>query len=622
MSWNSYDGTNNWKTPGGDYLATPADTRTITPTNGWQYFYPTSLVQSWMNGSAPNYGVMLKESTETTNNVLQFDSYLNSQSNNWPTLTVQWQQWLGSQPFYTMVGGGLASINAANGNLVATETFGGITATYNSESNASFALANRWSLNVGSDVGLTFFSDGSADFNSPDGLQIPFTKSPSTNTFTGPPWLPAILTETLSGTYQLTLNQSQQVYNFSTGGVLTTSVDRNGNTTTYNYSGTELQSIVDPVGRVTTFGYSTSGYIDKIVDPANRSWTFVTNSSGNLAQVTDPMGYVTKFLYNSLGDLAQITDPDGHISQIGYTLGYNQAMDATSTTAITNTSKMSGLTTQYQYYGGFSWGASYVIDPENNQSSYTFEPPPSAMQAPRMMEDSSYEDANDNIFSETHNLSSAVTSMTDALSNSSTITYGSQGLASSVQGPKLSSTDVAPGSYTAYLLPNTVTVKGYQYLPSSTTDPQQNCTGYFYDANGNVTQVEVGQPAGVNSQGVPVCHSQAENSTPYPGYSVTTNTYEGDPGVVSCGGLPGQICSTTDPNGNTTTYSYDQYGNQIKTTPPSPLGSTTAIYDPIGRVTQTIDGQGNQTNYTYNADDQTIEITYGGERGSRLKSGL
>jgi hypothetical protein len=58
-TWNKYDGVHNWTTAGGDFPTTTYDTMNLTgATSGYKHFHPTSLVQSWVSGSASNYGAL------------------------------------------------------------------------------------------------------------------------------------------------------------------------------------------------------------------------------------------------------------------------------------------------------------------------------------------------------------------------------------------------------------------------------------------------------------------------------------------------------------------------------------------------------------------------------------
>lgn len=80
---NTSDGTNAWTTPGGDFSSSPSVTSTITPSTGWDHWYPTQLVQGWINGSISDHGLLLKEPTENIGNVLYFDDKEYSNSSDW-----------------------------------------------------------------------------------------------------------------------------------------------------------------------------------------------------------------------------------------------------------------------------------------------------------------------------------------------------------------------------------------------------------------------------------------------------------------------------------------------------------------------------------------------------------
>jgi hypothetical protein len=72
-TWNTYDGTNAWTTSGGDFSSTAAATANgIAASGQWYTWSPTALVQGWVNGSIANDGLILKEPTESTTNLLSF----------------------------------------------------------------------------------------------------------------------------------------------------------------------------------------------------------------------------------------------------------------------------------------------------------------------------------------------------------------------------------------------------------------------------------------------------------------------------------------------------------------------------------------------------------------------
>lgn len=166
-----------------------------------------------------------------------------------------------------------------------------------------------------------------------------------------------------------------------------------------------------------------------------------------------------------------------------------------------------------------------------------------------------------------------------------------------------------------------------------------------YDANNNLTSIQApdlaggsagsgrtvkfGYPAatGTFADFKPTSSTDAQgNQTTY-GYSTAgnlstlttpgaaggtlSNKYQGKTGV-SCGVKPGQLCSSTDGLGHVTSYTYDTAGNLTKVTPPAPLGATVVVPDPVGRAASVTDGNGQKTSYSYDADDRIGEIRYAG----------
>ncbi|UCH89237.1 MAG: DUF2341 domain-containing protein [Thermoplasmata archaeon] len=57
-TWNTYDGTNNWATAGGDYVATAEDSDTFTIPFGWRSWSVTEMVNGWVSGKYQNNGMI------------------------------------------------------------------------------------------------------------------------------------------------------------------------------------------------------------------------------------------------------------------------------------------------------------------------------------------------------------------------------------------------------------------------------------------------------------------------------------------------------------------------------------------------------------------------------------
>ena len=60
-SWNTYDGSNGWASPGGDYVATPSSVILAPLGNGPKTLDVLSLVQAWVSGTVPNHGLLIRQ---------------------------------------------------------------------------------------------------------------------------------------------------------------------------------------------------------------------------------------------------------------------------------------------------------------------------------------------------------------------------------------------------------------------------------------------------------------------------------------------------------------------------------------------------------------------------------
>ena len=67
-TWNTYDGTNSWTTPGGDFNAAlssnPVDITGLVATDYYTFQLDTSLVQNWVEDVTLNSGILIKNITE------------------------------------------------------------------------------------------------------------------------------------------------------------------------------------------------------------------------------------------------------------------------------------------------------------------------------------------------------------------------------------------------------------------------------------------------------------------------------------------------------------------------------------------------------------------------------
>jgi YD repeat-containing protein len=558
-NWNTYDGTNTWTSPGGDFDSSMdySDT-TVSPTVGWYYWYPVNLVQSWVDGSLPNDGLMIKEPTEVTGQCEEFDSGPYSQTNA-PKLTVQYGPLIGSQDYYTTVDHQIndvssLSVNVANGNLeldASDLTMDGIdlpidvTRTYNSLAVSSRDLGPNWVFDSAGDVGLTFYSDGTIDYGGPTGLQEAFSRNPD-GTYNSPPGIDATLSY-LSGSYYLTDNDTGISSLFNSTGHLTSERDTTGNSLTflYNASG-QCTTITDTQGHQTTFTYA-SGKITQMTDAAGRTYGYAYDASGRLATYTDPAQEATQYGYDSSNRLTQVTDPLGHITKIAY----DSSSRVASLTYVTDPTSSAGYTTSFTYGSA----STTVTDPNNHATKYVY------------------------------NGRGLVTSTTDPEGNTTSTIWSSDNQVTTTTAPSgatVTQTYNSNNVPTQVTLPTKATIKvqygnaSLPYNPTGLTSPQGKTTTVAYN-NSTRTVASVTDP--LSNKGAATYNSNGTTAT------------------------------STDPSSNQTSYSYTD-GLLTGIAPPSPLGAIAITYNSYNLPATETDGEGNETAYTYDIMGRVTGIAY------------
>lgn len=380
-------------------------------------------------------------------------------------------------------------------------------------------------------------------------------------------------------------------------GLLTSTTDPNGRTTTYGYTNGNLTSVVLPLGEKTTMTYDGSGRMITRVDPrgnvtgadpAQYTTTFGYDNADHLRTTTDPLNHTTTSVYDAAGNLQSIQDANNHTTAYGY----DNANHLTSMTTPDLTQTIYGYdpdgnlvsrkdgnnhTTRFAYDS-----ANRVISttlPGNQQWSYSY-------------------DANGNRV-RTIDANNATTSYTYDALNRLTRTGYSDGT------PTVTYSYDDNGNPTNIQNTTANEVFRYDALNRLTAAGQGGSYSFFYtyDAAGNVTQ------------------------RTYPGNAVTNYTYDADERMKTVAGPPG-----------TTTYAYDAAGNLATATLPATNGYVeTRSYDRAGRLTEvktqkgtsvladvttTLDGVGNPlsvvrtgataltANYTYDSRDRLTEVCF------------
>src|SRR5215471_10116887 len=179
---------------------------------------------------------------------------------------------------------------------------------------AGYGWTHSFNVFLFSQVGSMFRYDG-------DGRVTRYANGPG-GSFTAAPGYFETLVKNPDGSFTLT-KKDKTVYTFqaipgtpflvaSPVLMLTAIVDRNGNTTTLNYSGGKLSTATDTYGRTLTFTYNAQNHLSSVKDPDGRITQFQYDSTGHLLTgTTDPNGNTIQYTYNTLYQVTTKVDKAG-----------------------------------------------------------------------------------------------------------------------------------------------------------------------------------------------------------------------------------------------------------------------------------------------------------------------
>ncbi|HEX8095792.1 RHS repeat domain-containing protein [Jatrophihabitans sp.] len=500
------------------------------------------------------------------------------------------------------------SVDVGSGNALFTDrliTLPGVTADvpinlyYNSSVNGSSipsavtgSLGSGWSI-TGFDQRLVANSDGTITYYGPGGLTGVFTPN-GTGGFAAPVQFRADLVTVTGGGWKMTAHGTGEVLNFTAAGRLSTDKDRNGNTTTFNYSSGVPVSVVTSRGPnpARTLSITTNGgritALTQTDGSASRTITFTHDiSAGQFLSVTDLDAGVTGFtdpVTGSANPLTRITNPDGASTTLSFSSGKVSRVDQTNAAgAGTSTTRLSYPSTTQ----------TLVADPTTDQSLSVASVPHTTYNLTTSGSQlvSSTTDPNGHTRSKSYTTLQDIASATPAAGGGTTFSYGAN------SGESLTSVASPAGATGSAAYANTGAAK---YLPSSTTDDSGNSLTYTYDGQGN-QQTSAQGPSG-------------------PPAKVTYNT----------DGTPATSQSPGAATGVQTSYGYDSLHDLSTITAPTgtSLGQRTYAWDGYGRLRTATDGRGNLSTYTYDDADlitrihssnaNTADVTYGYDSENRL----
>ncbi|MDA2925438.1 hypothetical protein MYX65_12470, partial [Acidobacteria bacterium AH-259-L09] len=430
--------------------------------------------------------------------------------------------------------------------------------------------------------------DGSLSVVTGEGALILFTPqepSPPFVNFSPPAGDFSTLIRNPDGSFTRTLKDGRKIH-FDSGGLETSRVDRNRNTTSYGYDAQgRLISITDPAGLITTLTY-TGSLLSSVSDPAARVTSFLHDGKGNLTQVTFPDGATRSFEYDERHLMIREANEGGLTAQRQYdslgrfttgTRADGSSASATNIQAVGFIDSASGV--------GSKTNPAPVIRPEDAVNTLT--------------------DGKGNTTSFETDRFGATTRQVDALRQITLIERDENGNPTRINRPSgavlrmtydmrgnlLSSTDsLAATTFTYDPTFNQVT---------SITDPKGNTTTIKYDLSGNPIEIidalSNRTQMTYDTRGLFTSLTAAVGT---PEQNTTTFTYDAQ----------GNLITTTDPLLNTTTLEYDLAGNVIRSAD-AKNHVTEFTYDPMNRLISVLDANLNVTQYAYDARGNLTQVT-------------
>jgi RHS repeat-associated protein len=537
-----------------------------------------------------------------------------------------------------------------------------ITLVYNSreaEQPANFSYSNvgpKWTLNLSSFIAynpgygystpLTYIPGGGG------GNTYPVTYDGYTGSYTNEPWTGAIMNRIPIGggtpSFKRALDDGGvENFTLSNGAAtapalsfITTALDKAGNTSTYHYDGSfRLTSVVDAMGRSTTFTYGLSGYpllITKIADPFGRAAQLNYDTSGRLSSITDAIGITSSFTYSTTETtfITQLTTPYGS-STYSDTVDPNDTVE-TNTRSLTMTDPLGYTDYLYFYenpaivpnsdptasvptgmptalYNGYlSWRNTFTWDKHAFALGVTM--------TGGVVTAHDYTKAS--ITHWMHNgyvvnqveTGSMPESVKPPLENRTWFNYPNQyGNYSFYTGTLNKPTGIGRvlddgTSQVSKATYNAVAAGAWPAQPgtlASSTDPKGRVTKYTYATN----YIDL-----LTVQQLTTSPSTYSTIATYGSYNTLhePQTYTDAAGQVwhFTWNTAGQIATTTDPNSGVTTYNYDSSSRLSNIQNANLHTQVSYTYDGYDRVQTRTDSEGYVLTYGYDALDRVTSITY------------
>ncbi|MEQ4724913.1 RHS repeat-associated core domain-containing protein [Nonomuraea sp. B19D2] len=419
------------------------------------------------------------------------------------------------------------------------------------------------------------------------------------------------------------------VYTYDTHGQVETVTDPEGGVVrqSWNTIGS-LATVTDASGAVTEYSYSPRG---QLTSKTLKGWTgspvnpqpakdvvlesFGYDAGGRLAAQSDAMGRKTTFTYFNDNLLAQKIADDVKLN--GSTTARDVVVEDHAYDAAGNQTKLvtgGGKVTTDYVYDAATRLTSRTLDPGdlNRKTVFTYDANGNTIKATRTGIGSTRTEITEFTYNKT-NLPTKTTVENGDVDLVSTVTYDDRGLAVASTDPRGNADGANKADYTTEMrydaLGRLIEATGPQVkVEKAGTAAEAHPTAHFgYDTLGaktHETDAEGRTVTSVFDKAGRLTNRRAPNYTPPGGTALT-------PSASYAYDAAGQLISSTDPRGYTTTFDYDKLGRQVRVTDPAPDGQTAGTwvseYDLAGETLATVDPTGARNEATY--DDLGRQIT-------------
>jgi RHS repeat-associated protein len=402
-------------------------------------------------------------------------------------------------------------------------------------------------------------------------------------------------------------------YQYDTKGDLVSATDRLGNVTKYEYNATRghyLDKIIDPLGReAVKTEYDEQGRLKKTANSSGNGVEFVYDPQNSVEVVRDALGNTTTYEYDSRGNVVRSVDAGGGTNRLEYDEDSNliKSTDANNLVTKYTYDGRGNLTSRSEIYCGCAGvvpgTTTYTYNEFGQQTSVTlptgatfFQDYDSrgnllALRDGKGSQILAYTyDAHGNVLSETSE------------GNTSTYKYDSRG--------NIIETKDADGTITK------TEFDASNHL-SKMIEADGSISTYTYDKEGRQTKADYGN-------GSYVKYTYTSTS---PDWIVMENSNSGrierkftangklggwltpDGEITFTYDAMGRLWKETQPNGQTTEYTYDLLGRVIQTKDLATGVTASKSYSVGGQLLSETDSLGRTTSYTYDRNGKVASTT-------------